>query len=392
MKRNTILSLIILICLDSTFIFSQEDLQLTSKDSIVQSSWMIGVGYNFVDDSGDAFKHLTAFKTQWNTVAYPSRLSVGRYFKSGLGVEAIGTYNKYKKGKLVEGVINDSDKNYYAIDSRLSYDLNKIIGQTGWFDPYVGAGFGYTDSNNNPGATYNAVVGFRVWFSDRLGLDLNSSGKWRTSNEGTNHVQHGASVVYQFGIQKELSKKGEQKLALIEALEKEKQRVNDSIVAVDATKEAEALALRLEQEKENSRLAAIEQEKVDQENARKSQIDKAINNLGYVHFDLNSSVIRKDAKQLLNQLLDILIVNPTVKLKVTSHTDSRGQSKYNKWLSERRVNKTVKYLISIGVSTDRLLSEAYGEENLLNECDDKTYCPEEKHQLNRRSEFLIMEY
>ena len=49
-------------------------------------------------------------------------------------------------------------------------------------------------------------------------------------------------------------------------------------------------------------------------------------------------------------------------------------------------------MISKGVSEDKLTTEAYGESMLLNECDDNTYCPEEKHAVNRRSEFVILEF
>ena len=370
----------------------QEEFQLISKDSIIQSSWVFGLGYNFVDDSGDTFDDLTAISTQWNALAYPNRLSAGRYFKSGLGVEAIATFNKYKVGKVIDQVINTSDKNYLAIDTRLSYDLNKLIGQTAWFDPYIGVGIGYTDANNEPRSTYNAVLGFRTWFSDRFGLDLSTSGKWRTGNTGTNHIQHAAGIVYQFGIEKELSRKGEAKLALLEALEKEKKRINDSTATSNALKEAEALAQQLAKEKETAILAAIEKDKVDKELARKQKIEKAINDLGYVYFDLNSSFLNTKSKAILNKLLVVLEENPELELKVTSHTDSRGQSKYNKWLSQRRVDRTVEFLRAKGISSNRLITEAFGEENLLNDCDDTKYCPEEKHQINRRSEFIITKF
>ena len=143
----------------------------------------------------------------------------------------------------------------------MSYDLNNLIGHTAWFDPYVGVGVGYTDANNEARGTYNATIGFRTWFSDRFGLDFNSSGKWRMGNTGTNHVQHAAGVVYQFGIEKGLSKKGAEKLALIDAMEKEKQRVTDSIQAAKEAEELQAMAARLAQEKEQARLAEIEQAK-----------------------------------------------------------------------------------------------------------------------------------
>jgi outer membrane protein OmpA-like peptidoglycan-associated protein len=81
-----------------------------------------------------------------------------------------------------------------------------------------------------------------------------------------------------------------------------------------------------------------------------------------------------------------------LKLKVTSHTDSRGASKYNDWLSERRVKSTKDYLVASGVEESKLITESFGERQLLNECDDDIYCPEEKHKVNRRSEFIIIQY
>ncbi len=383
---------LILFFLYSILLKGQENVQLTSKDSIVQSSWMFGIGYNFVDDSGDAFNNLTAFKTQWNALAYPNRLSLGRYFKSGLGVEAIATYNRYKVGKIIDQVINTTDTPYWAIDGRISYDLNKIIGQTGWFDPYVGAGFGYTDAKNEPRTTYNAIIGFRAWLSERIGLDFSSSGKWRTGDKATNHIQHAAGIVYQFGIEKGLSKKGEEKLALINALEKEQQRVKDSLSADKAEKEAKALAERLAKEKELTMLANIEKEAQQEKIKRKQSIEQAIRDLGFVYFDLNSSYLNSKSKRILDNLAKLLKETPELQLKVSSHTDSRGKSNYNKWLSQRRVNRTVAYLIDQGISESRLTKEAYGEEHLLNDCDDNTYCPEEKHQINRRSEFSVVNF
>ena len=393
MKPITI-CVLVLACLSHNFIFSQqEELQLTSKDSIVQSSWMFGLGYNIVDDSGTMFDELFSVKTQWNALPYPSRISIGRYFKSGIGVEGIASYNTYKVGKFIDGVTNLEEKNYVALDARLSYDLNKLIGETAWFDPYVGVGLGYTEANNQPRGTYNAIIGFRTWFSDRWGLDLSSSGKWAMDNsDATNHLQHAAGVVYRFGIEKGLSKKGEEKLALIEAIQAEKQQQLDSIAAANREKEAAALAQRLAKEKEAARLASAEKARQDSENLRKRQIEDEINALGLVYFDLNSSYLDNRSKSILEALTVILNKNDGVVLKVSSYTDSRGTSTYNDWLSRRRVERTVAYLIKQGVAPQRLQLEGYGEENLLNECDDNTYCPEEKHKINRRSEFRVVKF
>ena len=393
MKTTKFFGFLILL-LAVNFTFAQDELQITAKDSIVQSSWIVGVGFNAVDDSGNVFDGIFNVGQEWNFVPFPSRVSIGRYFKNGLGVEAIGTYNKYLKDNIINGVILADDIPYYGFDARLTYDLNQIIGQTGWFDPYVGIGAGYTDANNLGRGTYNAVVGFRTWFSDRWGLDFNSSGKWSMSkgDGATNHIQHAAGVVYQFGIEKGLSKRGEEKLELLAAIEKEKQRQTDSITEVNRLKDEALLAERLEKERKEAVLAAAEKAKLDALNKRKEEIRSRIENLGYVYFDLNSSTIKGKSKTILDSLSVIMKEIPTLKLKINSHTDSRGASTYNDWLSQRRVDKTNEYLLSKGISDDKLITEAYGERMLLNECDDNTYCSEEKHAVNRRSEFEIIEF
>lgn len=385
----------ILLCSTISAQNTEEDLQITAKDSIVTSSWMFSVGVNAVDDSGNVFNGLFDVSDEWNMVPFPSRISIGRYFKSGLGVEAIGTYNQYKEGKIIDGVINPETSDYFGLDARLTYDLNKIIGQTAWFDPYVGIGIGYTDANNLGRGTYNAAVGFRTWFSDKWGIDLSSTGKWSIGSENgaTNHIQHAAGVVYQFGIEKGLSKRGEEKLELIAAIEKEKQRQMDSIADVNRQKEALLLAERLKKEKEAAAaLAAAEEAKLKAERDRKDAIEKRIADLGYVYFDFNSSVLNKSSKGVLDSIVVILEEIPSLQLKITSHTDSRGASKYNDWLSEKRVQSTKAYLISKGFDTAKLQAESFGETQLLNECSDGVYCPEEKHRVNRRSEFLVLEF
>ncbi len=367
-----------------------DELKLTSKDSMVVSSWIVGIGWNIVDDSGDAFRDFTTIKDQWNAVAFPSRISAGRYFRSGIGLEAIATYNKYKRGNIIDGEVNPEDINYFAIDSRISYDLNKIFGQTGWFDPYVGGGIGYTDASNTPRGTYNAVIGFRAWFSDRWGIDLNSSGKWSFGNEATNHIQHGVGVIYQFDIEKDLNKKGREKLALIKALEEEQQRVNDSINEARAAEAAAAaLAERLAREKEAARLAA--QKEAEELAAKQRLIDlqDRINALGNVYFAFDSSYLNKDAKSLLDKLADIMKEYSDVSFEIASHTDSRGKSEYNLWLSERRAKRTVDYLVESGIAMDRLEGVGYGETQLTNNCADGIMCTEAQHKENRRSQFEI---
>lgn len=374
----------------STSVFAQET-EMTKKDSIVQSYWLVTLGTNIVDDSGDEFGELFDLSEGWNMVPYPSRVSLGRYFKNGLGLEAIGSYNKYKEGKIIDGNVSPEDIDYWALDFRVSYDLNMILGETGFFDPYIGIGAGYTDANNQGRGTYNAIIGFRTWFSDHWGLDLSSTGKWAMDTENaSNHIQHALGVAYRFEVEKGLSRKGQEKLALLQEIEKEQQRKQDSIAK--AEEEARLLAERLQKEKEAAELAAAEKAKKDAEEALRAKLKTQISNLGNVYFKLNSSYLTNQDKVLLDELVAIMESEPSLKIKITAHTDSRGTQEYNQWLSERRAERTVEYVLSKGISEDRISHEAFGETQLVNDCADGVYCTEEQHAQNRRSEFVIEEY
>lgn len=369
----------------------QEELQLTAKDSMVVSSWMVGLGWNFVNDTGKRFNNIATVKDQINGVAFPSRVNIGRYFKSGIGLEAIASYNKYKKGNIIDGVVNPEDKDYFGFDTRFSYDLNKIFGQTGFFDPYVGVGVGYTYANDLSRGTYNGVIGFRTWFSDRWGLDFSSSGKWSFGNEASNHVQHAVGVVYQFNIEKGLTKKGLKKLALIKAMEEEAKRVSDSInAALEAEAAAAALAERLAREKEEARLAALEEQA--QKNSEKMgllKLQNAIDELGYVYYDFDSSYLNEKSKNTLEKVAVLMQQNSKYSFLVEAHADSRGPKKYNLWLSDKRAQRAVAYLESRGVASNRLDAIGHGEDQPVNNCVDGVFCPEEQHRLNRRSSVTI---
>ena len=113
--------------------------------------------------------------------------------------------------------------------------------------------------------------------------------------------------------------------------------------------------------------------------------------LSTIYFDLNKFDIRPDAEIEIQKVIVAMEKYPSLKIKVNAHTDSRGNDAYNLWLSQKRAESTVNYMVSKGISRDRLSGEGFGEKLLLNECDDGVPCSREKHQLNRRSEFIILE-
>lgn len=111
-----------------------------------------------------------------------------------------------------------------------------------------------------------------------------------------------------------------------------------------------------------------------------------------IYYDFDKWDIREDAKPELNNLIKILKDNPTIKIELYSHTDSRGTNAYNLKLSDKRARAVVSYLIDAGIDRGRLEAIGYGEEQLLNSCSDNVSCTEEQHQENRRTEFKITEY
>lgn len=108
-----------------------------------------------------------------------------------------------------------------------------------------------------------------------------------------------------------------------------------------------------------------------------------------IYFDLDKYNIRQEAALDLEKILDVLNENPTMKLDIRSHTDSRQTFKYNEVLSDRRAKSTISWLVKNGVDSSRLTGIGYGETQLVNGCSDGVKCTEEEHQQNRRSEFII---
>jgi outer membrane protein OmpA-like peptidoglycan-associated protein len=113
--------------------------------------------------------------------------------------------------------------------------------------------------------------------------------------------------------------------------------------------------------------------------------------LDNIYYDYGKSDIRADAAVELNKLVRILVDNPKMKIELSSHTDARGGDAYNLKLSDARANSAVKYIISQGITADRLVAKGYGETKLLNQCGNDVKCSEEEHQFNRRTEFKILD-
>ncbi|MEO7978998.1 OmpA family protein [Flavobacterium sp.] len=109
-----------------------------------------------------------------------------------------------------------------------------------------------------------------------------------------------------------------------------------------------------------------------------------------IYFDLDKSFITKEATFQLEKIVAVMNQYPKMKIDVRSHTDSRQTAKYNIALSDRRAKSTIQWLVKNGIAKNRLTGKGYGESQLINNCSDSVTCTEAEHQLNRRSEFVIV--
>ena len=110
--------------------------------------------------------------------------------------------------------------------------------------------------------------------------------------------------------------------------------------------------------------------------------------LNPIYFDFDKSNITAQAAFELDKLVQLMTKYKSIVISAESHTDSRGSSSYNLSLSERRALSTAQYVISKGIDASRITGTGKGETIPSNDCGGS--CNEEEHQLNRRSEFLIL--
>jgi len=101
------------------------------------------------------------------------------------------------------------------------------------------------------------------------------------------------------------------------------------------------------------------------------------------YFDYDKADIRPDARESLSKTADFLKNYPQIKVTIEGHCDERGSTEYNLGLGDRRASAVKQYLVSLGISADRLSTVSYGKE--------KPFCMEHNEscwQQNRRGHFV----
>lgn len=119
---------------------------------------------------------------------------------------------------------------------------------------------------------------------------------------------------------------------------------------------------------------------------------KILAGLDKIYFDFDKSDIRADAANELDKVVDLMLhTYPYMSIRLEAHTDPVGTHEYNDKLSAARAKSTYEYLVNNGVPKERILSyNGYGKRRPVNDCQNKWDCPAEMLELNRRTEFPIV--
>ena len=104
-----------------------------------------------------------------------------------------------------------------------------------------------------------------------------------------------------------------------------------------------------------------------------------------INYDYDKWDIRPDAALEIDKIVMFLQDNPTISIELSSHTDSRGDDKYNMNLSQKRAESSKKYMVSKSIKPERISSKGYGESKPLI----MDAATEEDFQKNRRTEFKV---
>jgi outer membrane protein OmpA-like peptidoglycan-associated protein len=117
--------------------------------------------------------------------------------------------------------------------------------------------------------------------------------------------------------------------------------------------------------------------------------------LDNIFFDLNSALLRPSSYPELNKLVEFMTSNPTIRIEIGGHTDTRGDAKENMTLSTNRAKSVYSYLIDKGIDPNRVEAKGYGESKPVVTDEKLVQLPneiaiEKAHQLNRRTEYRIL--
>ena len=164
--------------------------------------WGISLGVNAVDlypvgedaPLGEYFDEFFNVTDHYNILPSLSTISVSRYLQDGFTLTVAGSINEIDK----VGDSSADDLFYYALDGTIKYSLTKLINSNS-FDPYIGVGGGYTWIDNIGAGTLNGTLGFNYWFTENVGVNIQTAYKHAFEDYLAKHWQHSAGIIIKFG-------------------------------------------------------------------------------------------------------------------------------------------------------------------------------------------------
>ena len=185
----------------------------TSNAQDKNNQWAITIGANAVDfypvgedtPQGDYFDEYFNATDHWNILPSLSTITVSKYLSDGFTFSASGSINRIDKfGSNFDPITGEETTNavddltYYGLDGRVSYSFMEAL-KCKNIDPYIGVGGGYSWLDEIGAGTLNGTLGFRFWFNEQLGLDLNSTYKHSFEDYLPKHFQHSVGLTFKFG-------------------------------------------------------------------------------------------------------------------------------------------------------------------------------------------------
>jgi len=164
--------------------------------------WGITIGTNAVDfypvgedaPLGGYFDKYFSVKDHWNILPSLSTIAVSRYLSDGFTLTGTGSINKIDNF----GDSSVDDLTYYGLDGRVSYSFMDLI-KSNKLDPSLGVGGGYTWVDDIGAGTLNGSLGLKYWFTEKLGIDVQSTYKHAFEDYLPKHFQHSVGLTFKFG-------------------------------------------------------------------------------------------------------------------------------------------------------------------------------------------------
>ena len=175
--------------------------------------WAFSIGINAVDPypvgedlpQGPFFDEFFNATDHWNILPSISRIRVSRYISNNIIASLGGSINRISKfGSVLDGSgeeISNSvpDLSYFSIDAEGLYSFKELINSKK-VEPIAGLGGSYVFLDDESAFNLNALAGLRYWFSEKVGLEAQSTYKHSFDNAVIpKHFQHSVSLIFKFG-------------------------------------------------------------------------------------------------------------------------------------------------------------------------------------------------